>query len=126
LDDSSPASTCRFADFHDLDRRLHGAEVFSDLSLNPELFAAGQASQLSAARMSRQTGFPGNPGFLGPNNDTMLFSMDGRVRSVFSRVFKTALDHLDDSGASAAIRPSDRAKLTSRHLVAAHFGQKSA
>jgi len=52
--------------------------------------------------------------------------MDGRVGSVFSRVVRTARDRPDDSGASAAIRPLDRAKLTSRHLMAAHFGQKSA
>lgn len=73
-----------------------------------------------------QPEFPGNRGFWGPNCDTMLFSMDGRVGSVFSRVVKTALDRPDDSGATAAIRPSDRAKLTSRHLVAAHFRPKSA
>lgn len=70
--------------------------------------------------------FPGSPGFLGPNCDTMLFSMDGGVLPVFSRVVKAAPDRPDDSGATSAIRPSDRAQLTSRHLVAAHFGQKSA
>ena len=112
LDDSSPASTCRFADFHDLDRRLHGAEVFSDLSLNPELFAAGQASQLSAARMSRQTGFSRKPWIFASKLRHDAFFMDGSERSVFSRVVKTALDRPDDSGATADIRASDRAKLT--------------
>ena len=97
---------------------------FSDLSLNPELFAAGQASQLSAGRMSRPTGFSRKPWIFASKLRHDAFSMDGGERSVFSRVVKTALDRQDDSGATADMRSSDSANMTSRHLVAAHFTQK--
>jgi len=52
--------------------------------------------------------------------------MDGRVGSVFSRVFKTAVNRAADSGATAAVRPWKWAKLPSKHALAAHFRPKSA
>lgn len=109
-----------------LGRLSHGAEVFSALSVHTGCLRRTKPVSCRLGECHAQPDFPGNLGFLGPDDETMLFSMDGDVRSVFSRVFKTALDRPYDSGASAANRPSVRAKMTSRHFIAPHFGQKSA
>jgi len=55
--------------------------------------------------MLRQAGFSRKPWIFWSKLRHDAFSMDERVGSVFSRVFKTAVNRADDSGATAAIRP---------------------